>query len=49
MDMNGVVRLAIKKSGKAFTIPVDKLQDGVYILEVSDGQYVQTEKLLIQH
>lgn len=49
MDMSGVVRLAIKKAGKAFTIPVDKLQDGVYILEVSDGQYTQTEKLLIQH
>lgn len=49
IDFTGVVRYIMKKQGKQFTIPVDKLQNGVYILEVSDGQYIRSEKLLIQH
>lgn len=45
----GTVFYSTKKTGKEFTIPVNNLKDGSYIVEVNDGTQSESQQLIIKH
>ena len=49
IDVSGVVRYSSRKTGNNFTIPVNNLKAGNYLVEMSDGKTVSSKPLLIVH
>jgi hypothetical protein len=49
IDVNGIVYYSSKKTGNNFTIPVNDLKSGNYVVEVSDGKTASSKPLLISH
>jgi hypothetical protein len=45
----GALLSSVSKSGKSFTVPVNQLLDGIYILEVNDGKNSYRQQLIIKH
>jgi hypothetical protein len=48
-DVIGTVWYTAKRTGSSFTIPVDKLKAGNYVVEVSDGKTISSKSLLVTH
>lgn len=49
MDSFGTIFFQTKKTGDAFTIPVNNLQDGTYIIEANDGENSYSKQLIVKH
>jgi V8-like Glu-specific endopeptidase len=45
----GTLFYSTKKSGDTFTIPVNNLQNGTYIIEANDGKQSYTQQLIVKH
>ena len=45
----GTIFYSAKKSGDTFTIPVNNLQNGTYIIEANDGKQSYTQQLIVKH
>lgn len=45
----GTLIYSIKKSGNEFTIPVNNLKDGTYIVEANDGNESYKQQLIVKH
>jgi hypothetical protein len=45
----GTIFYSAKKSGDTFTIPVNNLQNGTYIIEANDGKQSCTQQLIVKH
>jgi M6 family metalloprotease-like protein len=45
----GTIFYSTKKSGDTFTIPVNNLQNGTYIIEANDGKQSYTQQLIVKH
>jgi len=48
-DVSGVICATLKRTGNRFTIPVNHLKNGMYIVEVSDGKTVYTKSVVVTH
>jgi len=48
-DYYGVLYYSATKSGTSFTLPVDNLTDGNYIIQISDGNKISNLKLVVKH
>lgn len=46
---NGIQQSSVKKTGTTFTIPVNNLKDGSYILRINNGKKVHRLPLIIKH
>jgi len=49
LDFNGYLHFTGTRSGESFTIPVNYLKDGNYLVQISDGKKITTLKLVIKH
>ncbi|HMH22842.1 MAG TPA: T9SS type A sorting domain-containing protein [Puia sp.] len=49
IDVLGTVRYTSKKTGNNFTIPVNSLKNGNYVVEISDGKTVSSKPLVVSH
>lgn len=49
IDVSGVVYYTSRKTGNSFTIPVNNLKTGNYIVELSDGKTLSSKPLLVTH
>jgi len=45
----GTLLYSTKKSGNEFTIPVNNLKDGTYIIEANNGKESYKQQLIIKH
>ena len=45
----GILIYSTKKSGNEFTIPVNSLKDGTYIVEANDGKESYKQQLIVKH
>lgn len=45
----GTLVYSSKKSGDTFTIPVNNLNDGAYIMEANDGKESYKQQLVVKH
>jgi hypothetical protein len=48
-NAHGVPFYTTQKTGNCFTLPVDKLKDGIYILQVIDGINTYNKQLVVKH
>jgi lysyl endopeptidase len=48
-NSSGTLFYSTKKSGDEFSIPVNYLKDGTYIVEVTDGKQSYRQQLIIKH
>jgi hypothetical protein len=48
-NSSGTLFYSTKKFGDEFTIPVNYLKDGTYIIEVTDGKQSYSQQLIIKH
>jgi hypothetical protein len=48
-NSTGTLFYSTKKSGDEFTLPVNYLKDGTYIIEVTDGKQSYRQPLIIKH
>lgn len=48
-DNYGVTKLTTKRSGTTFTIPINNLKDGIYIIKISDGKNAYSERFVVKH
>jgi hypothetical protein len=39
----------VKRSGTSFTVPLTDIQDGTYIIEISDGKTGYRQPLIVRH
>ncbi|MFZ2339269.1 MAG: T9SS type A sorting domain-containing protein [Bacteroidales bacterium] len=46
-DMNGVLQSRKEYSGDRFTIPVNNLKDGNYLIRIDNGKSVSVKQLII--
>ena len=49
MTSSGLVISTVKRTGTTFSIPVNNLKDGTYLVELSDGKTVYRKQLIISH
>jgi hypothetical protein len=47
-DIYGTIFYSTKKSGDTFTLPVNKLKNGNYIIGVNDGKQSYSQQLIIK-
>ena len=47
-DMNGVLQSRKEYSGDCFTIPVDNLKDGNYLIRIDNGKFVSVKQVIIK-
>ena len=47
-DMNGVLQGRKEYSGDCFTIPVDNLKDGNYLIRIDNGKFVSVKQVIIK-
>lgn len=48
-NLYGVLQSNYTRSGKNFTIPLNKLQDGNYIIRINDGKQIVSKQLIVKH
>jgi hypothetical protein len=48
-DLNGSVKSQKKYMGNKFTVPVQNLRNGNYLLQVSDGKIKSTKQFVVKH
>jgi hypothetical protein len=49
LDLWGSIQNAFTKSGPSFSIPVNNLKDGNYIIQINDGKKTSNLQLVIKH
>ena len=49
VDFYGVLHYNTKKSGETFTIPINNLKDGSYLVQITEGKDVYSLQLLVKH
>ena len=49
LDSQGILLSTFIRSGTSFTIPLDNLHDGIYIIEATDNKNSCQEQLIIKH
>lgn len=45
----GTLFYSTKRSGDTFTVPVNNLKDGTYIIEANDGKNSYTQQIIVKH
>ena len=45
----GTIFYKTKKTGDTFTIPVNNLHDGTYIIEANDGKNSYKQQIIVKH
>jgi hypothetical protein len=49
LDSFGALKAMLNKSGESVTLPVGNLNNGVYVVEISDGKNVYRQQLVVKH
>ncbi len=45
----GTLLSTVTRAGKSFTIPLNNLRDGIYVIEVNDGKNSYRQQLIVKH
>lgn len=48
-NSQSMLLLDILRSGKSFEVPIKNLNEGIYLVEVSDGKSVSRQQLIVRH
>jgi len=48
-NSSGTIFYSTKKTGDTFTIPLNALHDGTYVIEANDGKQSYTQQLVVKH
>jgi hypothetical protein len=48
-NSTGTIFYSTKKTGDTFTIPLNTLHDGTYVIEANDGKQSYTQQLVLKH
>jgi len=49
IDNAGIICYSVNKSGDSFTVPVNNLKDGNYIVSIRFGNKIESLPLIIKH
>ncbi len=49
LDSFGALKAMVNKSGESVTLPVGNLNNGVYVVEITDGKNVYRQQLVVKH
>ncbi|NOU17717.1 MAG: T9SS type A sorting domain-containing protein [Bacteroidales bacterium] len=49
LDSFGALKATLNKSGETVTLPVGNLNNGVYVVEITDGKNVYRQQLVVKH
>ncbi|TAL75075.1 MAG: T9SS type A sorting domain-containing protein [Bacteroidetes bacterium] len=45
----GTLLSTVTRAGKSFTIPLNNLRDGIYVIELNDGKNSYRQQLIVKH
>ncbi|NOU16757.1 MAG: T9SS type A sorting domain-containing protein [Bacteroidales bacterium] len=49
LDSFGALKVTLNRSGETVTLPVENLDNGIYVVEITDGKNVYRQQLVIKH
>jgi hypothetical protein len=49
LDSFGALKTTLNRSGETVTLPVGNLNNGIYVVEITDGENVYRQQLVIKH